>query len=117
MTQRPIETLLCILLAMVGLGFATRAVADGPSPLENRQKRAFSQICAQCHAGPGLGGPIVGDATEWKVRRAKGFEVLVANTVTGVGGMPPLGTCGFCTEDDFRRLVAFMAAIPPESKP
>jgi cytochrome c5 len=22
--------------------------------------------------------------------------------------MPPLGTCGFCTEDDLRRLIDFM---------
>jgi cytochrome c5 len=29
--------------------------------------------------------------------------------------MPPLGTCGFCTEDDLRRLIDFMA--PPEAAP
>jgi cytochrome c5 len=34
---------------------------------------------------------------------------MLANTVAGVRGMPPLGTCGFCTEDDLRRLIAFMA--------
>ena len=33
-----------------------------------------------------------------------------AHRATGYRGMPPLGTCGFCSEDDLRRLIEFMAA-------
>jgi cytochrome c5 len=38
---------------------------------------------------------------------------LLASTVAGVGGMPPLGTCGLCSEDDLRELIAYMALLPP----
>jgi cytochrome c5 len=64
--------------------------------------------------------PLVGDAAAWEGRRAQGFETLLANTVNGVRDMPPLGTCGACSEDDLRRLVAFVAGLPlpaRESRP
>ena len=95
------------------------AVADEPV-LELRQQRLFQQACAYCHLRPGLGVPLVGDAAAWEERRAQGFETLLANTVNGVRDMPPLGTCGACSEDDLRRLVAFVAGLPlptRESRP
>ena len=89
--------------------------AAGPSAKEpligTRQSLVFQQTCAHCHVRPGIGAPVLGDEDEWASRRAKGFETLVTHTVEGMGGMPPLGTCSFCTEDDLRRLVAFIAGF------
>ena len=73
-----------------------------------REARIFGQVCAQCHLRPGIGVPLLGDAAAWEARRAKGFEVLVANTVVGFGDMPPLGTCSHCTESELRQLVAYL---------
>ena len=55
---------------------------------------------------------LVGDAAAWETRREKGIETLLANTVNGYRGMPPLGTCGFCSEPDLRDLIAYMAGLP-----
>ena len=52
---------------------------------------------------------MVGDARAWAKRRAQGSDVLVAHTVNGYRGMPPLGACGACSEDDLRALVAYLA--------
>lgn len=100
------------LAAMIaGLVGASGAAAD-ESPLGDRQARLFQQACAHCHLRPGLGVPVVGDEADWNERRAQGFEALLANTVVGVRDMPPLGTCASCTEEDLRRLVAFLAGLP-----
>ena len=86
--------------------------ASAADVLTDRQSRALEQVCAQCHLAPGLGVPMLGDDRAWETRRQKGLEVLVHNTVVGLGNMPPLGTCGFCTEADLRALAAFMAGMP-----
>jgi cytochrome c5 len=98
-------------LAACAAIMASVAVADEPV-LQERQQRLFQQACAHCHLRPGLGVPVVGDAAAWEERRAQGFETLLANTVRGVRDMPPLGTCGACSEEDLRRLVAFVAGLP-----
>lgn len=103
-------------VAVAIVGFAGVGAAQ-EGPLQPRQAQLFQQACAQCHLRPGLGAPVVGDAAAWETRKALGLEALVANTVRGVGDMPPLGTCGGCDENDLRRLVAFLAGLPlPESE-
>jgi len=100
---------------IAGLAFAVSVASVGSAVLAEepllgeRQARIFQQACAQCHIQPIPGVPLLGDEAEWAPRRARGFDAVLAGTVNGVGGMPPLGTCSFCTEDDLRRLVAFMA--------
>jgi cytochrome c5 len=95
---------------------ASPAFAEPPA-LGERQQRLFQQACAHCHLVPGLGVPVVGDEAAWEERRQRGFESMLANTVNGVRNMPPLGTCGACTEDDLRRLVAFLAGLPRVPEP
>lgn len=75
--------------------------------------RAYQTACASCHARPGTGAPLVGDDHAWAKRRAQGANVLLAHTVNGYRGMPPLGTCGLCSEAELRALVAYMAGLPP----
>jgi len=77
--------------------------------LSAAQARAYQTICASCHARPGTGAPLVGDEVAWRERRALGAETLVARTVNGWRGMPPLGTCGACSETDLRALVAYVS--------
>lgn len=77
----------------------------------------YLAACAPCHARPGIGVPLSGDDADWSERRARGLDALLASTVEGVGGMPPLGTCGLCSEDDLRALIAYMAPLPaPEPR-
>lgn len=75
--------------------------------------RAYQTACASCHARPGTGAPLVGDDHTWAKRSAQGANVLLAHTVNGYRGMPPLGTCGLCSEAELRALVAYMAGLPP----
>lgn len=99
---------------VLALALPPLAAADDVA-LDARQTRVFATICARCHVRPGIGAPVVGDDDAWAPRRAKGADVLLTHTITGFRDMPPLGTCGFCDEDDFRRLVAAVAGLPAAS--
>ncbi len=82
--------------------------------LSLRESHAYTQICAYCHARAETSAPVMGDAVEWQRRAAEtegGFEGLVRNTIVGIGNMPPLGTCGYCTETEIRNLVATMSGL------
>ena len=91
--------------------FGSVTVAHAGATLPPRQARIHQQICATCHTRPGLGIPLLGDEAAWAPRRARGLDALVETTVRGVGGMPPLGTCSFCTREDLDVLVAYLAGL------
>ncbi|MBW2242689.1 MAG: cytochrome c5 family protein [Deltaproteobacteria bacterium] len=99
-------------LTLVGIGSSGWAEDSGASRLTAREAQVFQRICAECHTRPGIGVPVIGDEEEWQARRVKGLDELLANAVNGLLGMPPLGTCSFCTEEELRHLVAFLAGIP-----
>jgi cytochrome c5 len=96
---------------LLALTASTQAVELTP-----RESHAYTQICAYCHARAETSAPVMGDAAEWQRRAAEtegGFEGLVRNTIVGIGNMPPLGTCGYCTETEIRNLVATMSVLAP----
>lgn len=81
--------------------------------LDGRLAEVYAATCATCHTRPETRAPLTGDAPSWREALARGPEALLAHTVEGYRGMPPLGTCGFCSEEDLRRLIEFMSAAPP----
>lgn len=74
--------------------------------------RVYDQSCKACHANPASGAPQVGDRTAWAPRLAQGMDTLLEHTVSGYKGMPPLGSCGDCSEDEFAALIRFMSGEP-----
>lgn len=92
----------CLLLALPARGGEL-----GPA-----ETQVLQGICASCHSLPGGAVPQIGDLKAWAPRREKGMETLLRNTVNGYRGMPPLGTCGACTETELRRLIAVLAGLP-----
>lgn len=74
--------------------------------------RIYEQTCKACHGLPGTGAPLTGDAAAWAPRVAQGMDTLLEHTIAGFKGMPPLGSCGDCGEDEFRALIRYMAQIP-----
>lgn len=92
--------LLCLLPATLLAGPASTPTA--------RQLELFSSNCVQCHARPGIGAPLMANADDWKSRQAQGEEVMLKHVVDGVRGMPPLGYCSACNEEDFRVLIRLL---------
>ncbi len=81
------------------------APTDDPAIVE----RQYNRSCAACHASGSAGAYRTGDAAAWAPVLAKGMDVLLANVRSGYRSMPPMGLCNQCSEEDFRRLIIYMA--------
>ena len=107
-----VRTALLLCTAAAACSRGDEAAPAAPAQLGPDGARVYQTACASCHARPGTGAPLTGDEVAWAGRRAQGAEVLLAHTVNGYRGMPPLGTCGLCSESELRELVAYMAGLP-----
>jgi cytochrome c5 len=69
----------------------------------------YQTSCNICH-GAGVGGaPTSFDTEAWSERLAKGKNVLLQNAISGFKGMPPLGMCSDCTQEDLVDLIDYMS--------
>ena len=98
-------------LLFAGVLLATSAQGQAPRTLSPLQAQQYQNVCARCHAQADSGAPLVGDAAAWTERNGGGFEQLLKRSVDGWQSMPPLGTCGSCSEADLRALVAYMSGL------
>ena len=98
---------------LLAVGFMIPMLASA-ADLSDREAFVFQSICLNCHARPGIGVPLIGDEAEWERRRSGGVRKLMTRTVEGYLGMPPLGGCSFCSEDELRRLVLLLSNMPVE---
>lgn len=69
----------------------------------------YNQSCIACHASGAANAPRTGDAAAWAKRLEKGMDTLLANTKTGINGMPPKGLCFDCSDDEYRALIEYMS--------
>lgn len=99
-------------LAALLLCIALPAAAQDSVPPE-QLGRLYLQTCMACHTSAGSGAPQAGDRAAWEPRLQQGMDALLAHTIDGYKGMPPLGSCMDCTEPQFEALIRFMAGVPP----
>jgi len=103
-----------VILCAATLGLALPAFTAPDA----RQSTLLVNNCTQCHARPDTGAPFIGVAEDWQDAVARGEDAMLINVVQGIRGMPPLGYCSACTEEDLRVLIRMMAGIPdPEGEP
>lgn len=81
-------------------------------PAEPALAQLYESSCKQCHANPAAGAPLAGDTQAWAPRIEKGMDTLLEHSINGFQGMPPMGMCMQCSEEQFRALIGFMAAAP-----
>lgn len=99
------------LLAGCGQTAAPPAATVVLPPLTATLAPVYARSCANCHTNPATGAPLAGDRAAWTPRLAKGGDVLLEHTVNGFNGMPPMGGCADCSEDQYRALIAYMAGV------
>lgn len=69
----------------------------------------YDTSCKLCHANPAAGAPLTGNAAAWGPRLAQGADTLLDHTLNGYNGMPPMGLCVQCSEEQFLALISFMS--------
>jgi len=79
-------------------------------PDDSELARIYDSSCKLCHANPASGAPLTGDIQAWRPRIAQGADTLLDHSINGYNGMPPMGLCMQCSEEQFLGLIRFMSA-------
>ena len=107
-----------LLLALLGLLAACDdkpqhppqpATASNAMPADPALAQLYDTSCKLCHANPASGAPLTGDSQAWSPRVALGADTLLDHTINGYNGMPPMGLCVQCSEEQFLGLISFMS--------
>ncbi|MGC5702744.1 cytochrome c5 family protein [Pseudomonas sp. NFXW11] len=88
---------------------AARLEAARQSPADPALAQVYASSCQLCHANPASGAPLAGDAKAWAPRVAQGADTLLDHSINGYQGMPPMGQCMQCSEEQFLALISFMS--------
>ena len=111
---------IALLLAVLGLLTACdnppkpppeRAAAVTAMPADLALAQVYDTSCKLCHANPASGAPLSGDKAAWSPRVAQGADTLLDHSINGYNGMPPMGLCMQCSEEQFLALISFMAGV------
>lgn len=86
------------------------ALAESLSPSDSGLADLYASSCQTCHTSADSGAPLTGDVEAWADRLDQGMDTLLDHTIDGFGGMPPLGSCMDCSEEDFEALIEFMSS-------
>ncbi|MFL7960953.1 cytochrome c5 family protein [Pseudomonas kielensis] len=89
---------------------ATTNHAANAMPSDPSLAPIYDTSCKICHANPASGAPQTGDAKAWTPRIAQGADTLLDHIINGYNGMPPMGLCVQCSEEQFLALTAFMSS-------
>lgn len=85
--------------------------------LNSQQLQMLANNCVQCHSSPHLGAPIMGNPKQWKAVQRKSEDEILNTVIRGIGGMPPLGYCSACSEEDLRALIRVVAGLKETASP
>lgn len=88
----------------------SRAASSKLAPQDKDLAELYEQTCKGCHTAQGSTAPQVGDVAAWKTRMAKGMDQVLDGVISGkFGGMPAMGSCSDCNEDQLKALITFMS--------
>ncbi|MDM4769351.1 cytochrome c5 family protein [Solimonas sp. SE-A11] len=110
--KRAMLPVLLLLLAACGrteTPAAPVAAASAPVAASAELQALYDRSCRSCHAVPGTGAPLTGDAKAWAPRVAQGIDTLLDHTINGFQSMPPMGACMDCSEEQFEELIELMS--------
>jgi cytochrome c5 len=107
---RPGILLLLALLVACGDDAPMPAAVSKPAAGADPQVVAiYNRSCRSCHAQGAAQAPLTGDRAAWAPRLEQGMDVLLEHTISGYNGMPPMGMCFDCEEEDFSALIIYMS--------
>ncbi|MDD9901597.1 MAG: c-type cytochrome [Alphaproteobacteria bacterium] len=83
-------------------------------PADPTLSEIYTRSCKACHSNAQTGAPLTGHAAAWNARlEDRGFDGLLYNAQAGYKSMPPLGACMDCDNEQFGKLIKFMAGSQP----
>ena len=106
--------LLALMMTLCGCDekSAPPATTHNANPTDPALAQIYANSCQLCHANPAANAPLTGDRKAWEPRIRQGADTLLDHAINGYNGMPPMGQCVECTEEQFLQLIGFMADQP-----
>lgn len=90
------------------------SACDGDTT-EHPGKRTYERYCFSCHAAGVADAPKFGDRASWGTRLEKGEDALLQSVIDGMPpGMPVMGLCYACSEEQLRDSIDYMLEAFPE---
>ncbi|MBE7637764.1 cytochrome c5 family protein [Sneathiella sp. P13V-1] len=84
--------------------------AENATPSDPTQAEIYDRSCRACHTDKESKAPLTGHSEAWQTRmNARGMDGLINSVKNGLETMPAMGLCNDCGDDDFKRLIEFMA--------
>ena len=113
----PITLLLALATMLPGCGdeakpAVTSSIASSATPSVPALAQIYANSCQLCHANPAANAPLTGDRKAWEPRIQQGADTLLDHAINGYNGMPPMGQCVECSQEQFLQLIGFMADQP-----
>jgi cytochrome c5 len=68
----------------------------------------YDKACATCHSIGLAGAPKFADLSSWGSRPDEGIEHLTEQVKNGLNGMPPMGMCMDCADEELTAAVQYM---------
>ncbi|MBP5955092.1 cytochrome c5 family protein [Pseudomonas anatoliensis] len=90
----------------------TSSIASSAIPSDAALAQIYANSCQLCHANPAANAPLTGDRKAWEPRIQQGVDTLLDHAINGYNGMPPMGQCVECSQEQFLQLIGFMADQP-----
>lgn len=88
---------------------------DRGETTEHPGKRTYERYCFSCHAAGVADAPMFGDRASWGTRLEKGEDALLQSVIDGMPpGMPVMGLCYACSEEQLRDSIDYMLEAFPE---
>ncbi len=84
---------------------AGASASDGPRD----GTAVYNAVCQTCHGAGLLGSPVLGDASAWGSRIAKGKETLYTHAIQGFNAMPAKGGADI-PDEEVQNAVDYMVA-------
>jgi len=105
---------LALVMALPGCGEDPKpsVTSNKAMPKDPALAQIYTNSCQLCHANPAANAPLTGDRKAWEPRMRQGRDTLLDHAINGYNGMPPMGQCVECTEEQFLQLIGFMADQP-----
>ena len=82
-------------------------VSSNPDVIRSGEE-IYEAACTTCHAIGLAGAPLFGSKVIWGERANKDLAVLVETVTNGLGGMPPMGMCMDCSQEELVNSVQYM---------
>ena len=71
-------------------------------------EEVYNNSCATCHSIGLAGAPKFADLASWGSRPDEGIEHLTEQVKNGLNGMPPMGMCMDCADEELTAAVQYM---------